>query len=79
MFYSEVMASSMSIQAFRKLSDFGIITMELSTEDVETIKEVPSYTVFDFLSDVCGNVGMFFGLSLLKTQFSEKAFIERYF
>ena len=65
------MASSSSLQAVSMLSNFAVIGLELSTEDVETVIEVPSYTVSSFLSDVGGNFGIFFGLSLLQRQYSK--------
>ncbi len=56
----------------------SIVTLELSTKDVETVIEVPANTVFNFVGDVAGNLGMIFGMSLFGVFFSSTNQVERY-
>ncbi len=70
--HRRVSASSISLDAMAELSIFGFVTLELSTEDTETVRDVPSYSVASFVSDIGGNLGMFFGFSLLRRQFSKE-------
>ena len=42
----------------------SVISLELSTEDVETVVQISANTVLSFVGNVAGNLGMLFGLSL---------------
>ncbi len=42
----------------------ALLTLELSTDDVETVEQVPADSWYKFAGKVNGNIGMFFGFSL---------------
>ncbi len=44
----------------------ALLTLELSTESIETIEQAPAYSFANFLGDIGGNVGIFFSSSILK-------------
>ncbi len=59
------MANSPKLELTPGFGDFGLLNIELSTEDIETLKGEPAYHLQGFLSDIGGNVGMFLGYSLI--------------
>ncbi len=44
----------------------SIVTLELSTESIRTLEQAPAYSLQSFLGDIGGNVGIFFGFSIMK-------------
>ncbi len=42
----------------------AIVTLELSTENVETVEQIPAKSVWGFVGNVAGNLGMLFGMSI---------------
>ncbi len=55
-----------------------LLTLELSTGDVETDFEVPAYSVGGFIGNVAGNLGMIFGMSLYAIPFATITSYDRY-
>ncbi len=58
---------------FDSVSDIAAaVTLELSTESVRTIEQSPAYSLQSFLGDIGGNIGIFFGYSVIKVQFFDQ-------
>ncbi len=54
------------------------LTLRLSTEDVETVVEIPAYSIWSFVGNVAGNLGMLFGTSIYSIPFSAIRTYDRY-
>ncbi len=61
--FSPLELTSTSLKMTPQMNKLGFITFQLSTEDVETEREVPAYTLLSLLSDLGGNIGIFTGIS----------------
>ncbi len=55
-----------------------VATFELSTADVETVIEIPADSIWSFLGNVAGNLGMLFGTSLYGVFFTNINSLSRY-
>ncbi len=42
----------------------GLLTLELATDEIQTVSETPAYSIQFLLNDFAGNVGMLLGTSL---------------
>ncbi len=71
-------ATSTQDQLFPYMDQFMILMLELSTSDVETVLEVPANSLWDFVGNVAGNLGMFFGTSIYGLQFSSITSYDRH-
>ncbi len=54
------------------------LMLELSTGDVETVVEVEAKSLWDFMGNIAGNLGMIFGTSIYSLQFPSIASYNRY-
>ncbi len=50
----------------------GILTLQLATDDIVTVQEVPAHTLQALLSDFSGTTGMLLGFSFYSLFFSKK-------
>ena len=72
--FREMEASSIEIEISNHMDSLAALTMELSTDDVETYEEVPADSWFQFAGKVNGNIGMFFGLALYQLTYDRQPF-----
>ncbi len=49
-----------------------ILTIELSTDEIQTISDEPAFTIQALLNDLAGNSGMLLGISILDLFFPSK-------
>ncbi len=56
----------------------SLVTLELSTGDVETVVEVQAQSPWEFVGDIAGNLEMVFGTSLYSVGFSSIANSDMY-
>ena len=54
----------MEFEFINVMDALGMLTMELSTDDVETFKDVPADSWFQLAGKINGNIGMYFGFSV---------------
>ena len=47
----------------------AFVTFELSTNEIQTVKDMPAFTVQALLNDFAGNSGMLLGISILDLLF----------
>ncbi len=66
-----MMASSLEIELGDFSNPLALLTMELSTDEVETLEEVPADSWIQFAGKVNGNIGMFFGFSLFHLSYTK--------
>ncbi len=57
-------ASSLLMELTSHADSIALLTLELSTDDVETFEEVPADSWSQFAGKINGNIGMFFGFSM---------------
>ena len=66
-----MMASSLEIELGDYSDPLALLTMELSTDDIETLEEVPADSWIQLAGKVNGNIGMFFGFSLFRLSYTK--------
>ncbi len=64
-FSSELEATSMAQDIYPGMEFGGLISLELDTDVVTTLKEIQAYDSYDLLSEFSGNLGIIFGLSVV--------------
>ncbi len=65
-----LMETSTELEFAPHFDKASILTIKLSTADVETVYEIPAYYLWGFVGNVAGNLGMIFGTSLYSIGFS---------
>ncbi len=63
-------ASSLDIELSVYADYLASLTLELTTDEVETSEEVPAYSLLQLAGKINGNFGMYFGSALFHLQYS---------
>ncbi len=65
----------MQVEFTHVMDATGFLTLELSTDDVETFSEVPADSWLKLAGKITGSIGMFFGFSLFYLTFARYRWI----
>ncbi len=63
--FSKMSSSSTGIHLNSQDNTAAFLTLELSTESIQTIEQVPAYPLQGFFGDIGGNIGILFGFSIM--------------
>ncbi len=62
----DVEGSSMPLELVNVIDSVGTLTLELSTDDIEKVIEVPADSWLSLAGNIVGNIGMCFGFSVFR-------------
>ncbi len=55
--------TSMKNKIFPDWDSIALITLELATDEIQTVNDMPTYSIPFLLNDFAGNVGMLWGIA----------------
>ncbi len=61
----EIQATSAKNKYFPDWDSIGFVTLTLATDEIQTIKDKPAFSIQALLNDFAGNSGMLLGISIL--------------